>query len=202
MGPTSLHADVDIQFDSVVAFLGGVTAGFMVHEGGHALAGVLTNTEMDWDWGDINQPIQFTEYSTRDTDGLIINSAGFAAQAASAEIILNVDRINKNNNFVRGMMFWNIVNPIAYAVDYWFIGRTNQINEGSYTGDLAGIEFYSNETTANAVAAGITALAVFQGYRFMKTQTWAPDWITDKSQNLNFTPLRSGGFTLTYKIEF
>ena len=200
--PTALHAENGISFSSVFAFLGGITAGFMIHEGGHALAGALTNTEMDWELGDINQPIQYTEYSTNDTDGLIINSAGFAVQAVSAEIILNVDRINKNNNFVRGMMFWNIVNPILYSLDYWFIGKTNQTDGENYTGDLQGIEIYSNKTTANVVAAGITALALFQGYRFVKTQNWAPDWISAESHNLNFIPKQSGGFALTYTIGF
>ena len=70
--PTALHAENNISFSSIFLFLGGITAGFMVHEGAHALAGALTNTEMDWEWGDINQPIQFTEYSTNDTDGFII----------------------------------------------------------------------------------------------------------------------------------
>ncbi|MHA2408366.1 MAG: hypothetical protein ACXACA_08355, partial [Candidatus Ranarchaeia archaeon] len=72
----------------------------------------------------------------------------------------------------------------------------------NYEGDLQGIERYSDESKANLFAIGIVAIAASQGYRFLKTQTWAPDWIKDNPHDLNFVPLGSGGFALTYTIPF
>jgi hypothetical protein len=202
LGLNKATAEEKLTFKSVVKFSGGIIAGFMVHEAGHALAGVLTGTDMNWECGDINQPFKFTEEADSDAKGFIINSAGFITQAASAEVILRYDKVDKNDAFARGMMTWNILNPIFYAVDYWFIEKTNQINGDSYMGDLAGIEHYTNETVANLFAVGIVAVAVSQGYRFVKTQTWAPEWIKDDSHSLSFRPLRSGSFVMTYTIAF
>ena len=87
----------------------------MIHEGAHYLAGEMTGTDLDWELGNYNQPLSFTEHAKNDTDGVIVNSAVLVSQAIGSEIILQVDRINKNDNFVRGMMIWNILNPIFYA---------------------------------------------------------------------------------------
>jgi hypothetical protein len=124
------------------------------------------------------------------------------AQVASSEVILDVDRIDKNDAFVRGMMAWNIFNPIMYALDYWFIHKTNDKNGDSYQGDLQGIEHYSSERTANIFAGAMVAIATVQGYRFLKTQSWAPEWIKDNTQNLYFVNTPDGGFFLGFKFDF
>jgi hypothetical protein len=36
----------------------------------------------------------------------------------------------------------------------------------------------------------------------LKTQTWAPEWIQDKTQNLQFASTPDGGFFLGLKIDF
>ena len=100
------------------------------------------------------------------------------------------------------MMAWNILNPIFYALDYWVFRVSNQQNGNSYQGDLEGIEHYSNGRTAQGFAIGITAIAAFQGYRFVKTQEWAPDWLKAAPDNVNVLPLRSGGAMLTYEVRF
>ncbi|MHC4639493.1 MAG: hypothetical protein ACYTBV_18655 [Planctomycetota bacterium] len=200
--PISVNAEEKITYVSVFKYFGGIVSGFLIHEGGHALAAELTGTDMEWEWGNINQPFEFTENADSDTDGLIVNSAGFITQAAAAEIILRYDKIDKNDAFVRGIMTWSILNPIFYSIDYWFIQETNNKDGGNYEGDLQGIEHYSDESKANLFAIGIVAIAASQGYRFLKTQTWAPDWISDNSHDLNFVPLGSGGFAMTYKIPF
>ena len=68
---------------------------------------------------------------------------------------------------------------------------------------MKGIEHYSRTSTANGFAAGMVAIAVFQGYRFLKTQTWGPDWLKEKElDNLGLIPLPSGGAMLSYAYEF
>ncbi len=99
-------------------------------------------------------------------------------------------------------MTWNILNPILYSLDYWLIHSTNKEGDYSYQGDLEGIEHYSNEATAQGFAFSMTALAIFQGYRFLKTQSWAPDWVKSESHNMSLEPKSSGGFMLKYKISF
>jgi len=195
--------DLSAQLGEVLKFSAGVVSAFMIHEGAHYLAGEMTGTDIDWEVGNYNQPIGFTEKAENDTDGVIVNSAGLVSQAIGSEIILQVDRIDKNDNFVRGMMTWNILNPIFYAFDYWFIHITNDsTGDGGYQGDIKGIEHYSSEKSANVFAASMVAIAGIQGYRFLKTQDWAPAWLKDEALGISFAPVESGGCLLSYTIPF
>jgi len=201
--PSYASAEEDgLPLVPALKFSAGVVSAFLIHEGGHELAALLTNTDMHWTTGSYNQPLDFTENANTDSKGWAINSAGLIAQAAGAEIILQVDKIDKNDAFVRGMMTWNILNPILYSLDYWVIHSTNKINGNSYQGDLGGIEHYSNKATADGFALSMSAIAVFQGYRFLKTQSWAPDWLKDNSRSMSLAPLPSGGFIIGYKFDF
>jgi hypothetical protein len=186
----------------VLKYTGGVISAFLIHEGAHALVAGVTGTDMTWEFGNYNQPIAFTEHSDSDAQGLAVNAAGLTAQVIGSEVILQVDAIDKNDAYVRGMMTWNIINPILYALDYWFIGISNKSSADSYQGDLEGIEFYSNETAGNVAALSFASIALFQGYRFLKTQTWAPDWITNENYNLNISRIPAGGLLLSYRIQF
>jgi len=191
------------QLGAVFKFSAGVVSAFMIHEASHYLAAEITGTELDWELGNYNQPLTYTEKADNNTDGVILNSAGLVSQVIGSEIILQVGRIDKNDNFVRGMMAWNIVNPILYSLDYWFIHRTNHdTGNGGYQGDIQGIEYHSSEQSANVFAASMVAIAGFQGYRFLKTQTWAPDWLRDEAHSLSFAPARSGGCLLSLTIRF
>ena len=195
-------AEDGVGLGSALKFSAGIVSAFLVHEGSHALVAGLTNTDLHWETGTFNQPIAFTEKADTDSKGFAINSAGLISQAVGGEIILQVDKIDKNDAFVRGMMTWNILNPILYSLDYWIFHSTNKINGNGYQGDLAGIEHYSNKATADGFALSISAIAVFQGYRFLKTQSWAPDWLKEDSHSLSFAPLPSGGFIVGYKFDF
>jgi hypothetical protein len=172
--------DEDVTYTSILKFSAGVIAAFSIHEGGHAFVGWVTDTDMDWRRGDINQPMQFTEDADSDAKGAAINAAGLISQAIGGEVILRADRIDKNDPFVRGMMAWNILNPVLYAMDYWFFHKTNNNDGDEYQGDLAGVERYTS----------------------LQTQSWAPDWLKTKSHRVNFRPLPSGGLVMTYDIPF
>jgi hypothetical protein len=195
-------AENGIGLRSVLKFAAGITTAFMIHEGAHAAVAELSGTELDWEIGNVNQPMAFTEYASSDDKGLAINSAGLISQAVGSEIILHSETIDKNDAFVRGMMIWNILNPISYAIDYWFIHRTNKKKGNTYKGDIQGIEYYGNESTADAFALSMAGIAIFQGYRFLRTQPWAPDWLKAESHGLNIQPLYSGGVMLTYRFDF
>jgi len=194
--------ETPITIVSLVKFAGGAVSAFMIHEGAHFMVAEATHTNLGWEIGNYNQPIAFTENAKSDSDAVAVYSAGLVSQVVGSEIILDVDQINKNDAFVRGMMAWNIVNPIIYALDYWFIHISNDTNGTTFQGDIQGIEHYSSERTANLFAGSMVALATFQGYRFMKTQSWAPEWIRDKTQNLHFANTPDGGFCLGFRIEF
>jgi hypothetical protein len=48
----------------------------------------------------------------------------------------------------------------------------------------------------------ISALIRFQGYRFLKTQSWAPDWIRGDIYQLTFDRIPDAGFQLGLKFPF
>lgn len=191
-----------INCRSVLKFTGGIVAAFSIHEASHALVAGLTGTDMNWEVGNYNQPIGFTEDAPNDFSGFALNAAGLLSQAASSEIILRNKKIDKNDAFVRGMMAWNVINPILYTLDYWFFRISNKENGSNYQGDIEGIEQYSNEPTAHGFAISMAAIAAWQGYRFLKTQTWAPDWLKSASHQMSIEPTPSGGIMALYRHTF
>jgi hypothetical protein len=191
-----------ITFGSALKFSAGIASSFLIHEGSHAAVAWLTNTDMHWEIGTLNQPFSFTENAHNNWKGFAVNSAGLISQTVGAEIILQSDRIDKNDAFVRGMMTWNILNPLLYSLDYWVIHSTNKINGNLYQGDLAGIEHYTNKATADGFALSISAVAVFQGYRFLKAQSWAPNWLKEDFHGMSLAPLPSGGVLIGYEFVF
>lgn len=196
------ESDPESRIESIAKFAGGFVSAYALHEVGHWAAAELTDTEIDFGAGRYNQPIGFTEYADSDTDGMIVHGSGLVTQLLVSEVILQADSIDKNDNFVRGMMFWNIVNPIIYALDYWFLRRTNQEEDGSYQGDIEGIENYSDEGSANVFAGVMVLVSLYQGYRYMKTQPWAPDWIKNETVSLTCKPVHSQGAMLTLHFRF
>ena len=187
---------------SFLKFTTGAISAYALHETGHAAAAELTDTDIEWGIGTYNQPLGFTERADSDSAGMLLHAAGLTTQVICSEVILQSDSIDKNDAFVRGMMAWNIINPIVYALDYWFIRRTNQQTEDHYQGDIEGFEHYSNESAANIFAGAMAALAAYQGYRFVKTQDWAPHWMKRKDFRLDFRPRADNGFEIRFQIDF
>jgi hypothetical protein len=195
-------AEDGTPWSAPLKFTAGMVTAFMIHEGAHALVAEVTGTEMDWEIGNYNQPLAFTEHADSERKGAAVHSAGLISQAIGSEIILHTEGIDKNDDFVRGMMAWNVVNPILYALDYWFFRISNQGNGTNYQGDIEGVEHYTDERTANGFALSMAAIASYQGYRFLKTQSWAPEWIKGESHTLSFAPHPSGGLLIAYRFSF
>jgi hypothetical protein len=187
---------------SFLKFGTGMLTAYALHESGHAVAASLTGTDLDWGVGTYNQPLGFRENADNDTAGMLVHAAGLTTQILSSEVILQSDSIDKNDSMVRGMMAWNILNPIIYTLDYWVLRRTNQEHGNCYQGDLEGFEHYTDDGSATLFAATMAGLAVFQGYRFMETQTWAPAWMKQKAFQLTYQLREDQGFQMTVQIDF
>ncbi len=177
---------------SMTKFTTGVVTAYTLHEVGHLAAARLTNTDIEFGVGRYNQPIGFTENADSDSAGAMLHASGLVTQTLVSEVILQSDSIDNNDSFVRGMMFWNIVNPIIYTLDYWVLRRTNQEHDDSYQGDIEGFENYTDESSANIFAGIMALVATYQGYRYVKTQTWAPDWIKSDKVQFACRPLNQG----------
>jgi hypothetical protein len=176
-------------------------AAYAVHEGAHWAAAGITGTDLHWESGTYNQPLGFTEDADSDTNGAVLHGAGLAGQALCGELILAMDSIDMTHPFVRGMMVWNVANPIIYAFDYWFLHSSNRVDAEGYQGDLAGIEHYAGQDVANTFAAASAALALWQGYRFWKAQD-RPSPPTDAGLQLGIAPTPEGGAIFSLKLDF
>lgn len=201
--PVHAHSTGDEPLSlTLLKFATGMVSAYALHETGHALAANLTGTKLKWGLGTYNQPLGFTEYAESDNAGMLVHGAGLTTQILCSETILQSDSIDKTDSFVQGMMFWNIINPVIYALDYWVIKKTNSEEDGFYQGDLKGFEHYSNPPTANGFAALMAGMAVYQGYRFIEAQAWAPDWIGKNALQLNFQPRGRDGAVLMLQYAF
>lgn len=187
--------------ESALGLGAGVLAAYALHEGAHWAAAGLTGTDLHWESGTYNQPLGFTEDAGSDTNGAVLHGAGLVGQALCGEVILALDGIDNTHPFVRGMMFWNVANPIIYAVDYWFLHSSNRIDDDGYQGDLAGVEHYAGKETANTFAAATAALALWQGYRFWKAQDEVPG-SDAKGVQFGVVPTPKGGAMLSFKWDF
>jgi hypothetical protein len=199
------HADSPTEENlgiSLLKFGTGIITAYALHEVGHATAGYLTGTDIEWGLGTYNQPLGFRENADSDSAGMMVHASGLITQLATSEIILQSEGIDNNSNLVRGMMFWNIVNPIVYSLDYWFIRRTNKESDTTYQGDIEGFENYTNDKSANIFAVGMVAIAAFQGYRYIKTQTWSPQWMQRDDVRLNLQTSGRRGMALMVEIDF
>ncbi len=127
-----------------------------------------------------------TENTQSNANEPAVNSAGLKAPAVTPEVILDAEKVDNSGVFFGGLMTWNL---IPYDLDYWSNGKT-------YPGDINCNERYSRESTGNMFAAGLAIIAAFQGYRFLKTQIWAPEWL--KSE----LPQPSGGFVMSFEYRF
>lgn len=185
-----------------LTFSTGVVAAYAIHEFGHITAAHITDTKLRWKAGTANQPIGFSENAKNKNDGLMIVSAGLLLQLVNSEIILRTNKINKKNTFIQGVMAWNIINPISYALDYWCIHRSNFEKGDYYQGDIQGIEYYSDQPTANGFAIAIVAMALSQGYRFLKAQRQTSEPVQSPSHAFHFLPLSKRKFVLSYQIRF
>ncbi|MDJ0784998.1 MAG: hypothetical protein QNJ22_23730 [Desulfosarcinaceae bacterium] len=186
---------------TLLGFGGGILAAYAIHEGSHLAAAGITGTDLHWESGTYNQPLGFTEDADDDTSGAVLHGAGLVGQALSGEIVLALDCIDKTTPFIRGLMIWNIANPIIYAFDYWILHSSNRIERDGYQGDLAGIEHYAGRDTANLFAATSVGLALWQGYRFWKAQA-APPPPPDDGLRLGIAPAPQGGALLSLNWSF
>ena len=198
---SSCFTNADSAIKSIVKFGSGMVTAYAIHEAGHATTAYLTGTDLKWEIGTYNQVVGFRENASNDTSGALLHASGLVTQAIASEIILQSD-IDKNDNFVRGMMAWNIINPLIYSLDYWIIRRASQEYGNYYQGDIEGFEHYTNDTSANVFAGTMTAIAIFQGYRFIKTQNWAPNWMKEKNINLNCQLKNDNAFEMAIIINF
>lgn len=180
------------DFKEAFKFTSGMATSYMIHEAGHYFAAGVTNNDIEARWFEGNQIVLLYVDPESDGDGLYITSAGLVAQAMCSEVILDT-KANKEKSFIQGMMFWNVLNPIIYAADYWWIKRTNKIENNMFQGDLAGIEYYSDKRTANIFAGTMILLALWHGYRFYHEEdTW---------YNFAPIPVKDGlGLQFTYKF--
>jgi len=189
ISPINTHA---FDFKEAFKFTSGMASSFMIHEAGHYFAAGVTNTDIEARWFENGQIVLLYMDPESDSDGLYICSAGLVAQIMCSEVILD-SKVNKDNTFIQGMMFWNILNPIMYAADYWWIHRTNKIEDNQFQGDLAGIEYYSDKKTANIFAGTMILLAAWHGYRFYHEE--------DIWYNFAPIPVKDGlGLQFTYKF--
>lgn len=105
------QAEEDL-LSSILKFSAGVVGGALIHEGAHALVAGVTDTKMSWKNGTYNQPVGFTEEAKSKDKGVAVYSAGLLSQVIGAELILQADKLDKNDSFVRGMMTWNVLNAV------------------------------------------------------------------------------------------
>lgn len=190
-------------FDDCLEAMAGVFSGYILHEGGHFFMGKLTNTDMDWHLNNWRNPITYTEYADNPRDAALVHASGIVTSLTASEIILRSESIDKRRPYVMGMMFYNVVNPILYAIDYKLLNRWNYRDSDGCHGDLECIENYTGHTKGNVFAYGTAFIAAIQGWRYIDALTNNRDrWYLRDDMRLNLLPVRNGGGMLSLEVDF
>lgn len=189
--------DLAVAHDApILNFAAGMATAYAIHETGHLVAGKLTHTDMHFKSFENGQFISFDMQPNSDSDGLWVATAGLNAQLLCSEAILRSRSLDRHDPFVRGMMTWNVINPVLYSLDYWFLRKWNQTGDGYDRGDIQCVEHYSNKRDADLFALSVSLLALYDGYRFLKPQNY-----NDKCR-FYLSALPEGGVELGWRIEF
>lgn len=94
-------------------FTAGVGSGYVIHELSHQAVADFTHTDLQWkDY--FGNRWEISNNTAREKRA-IIAGAGLASQIMSTEIILN-SQIEKSNEYVLGILAFNIVNALMYPI--------------------------------------------------------------------------------------
>ncbi|MEK6679056.1 MAG: hypothetical protein AABY39_06540 [Nitrospirota bacterium] len=93
----------------------GVGSGYVIHEAAHQAVADINGTPFKWKAGTGGTWVSSS--NTTDRERYELASAGLASQVLSSEIILNTKSIPKDNEYVIGMLTFNVVNALIYVVD-------------------------------------------------------------------------------------
>ncbi len=93
----------------------GVGSGYVIHEAAHQAVAEVNGTPFKWQKGFGSTWV--TSNNTSNSERYELASAGLASQVLSTEIILNTKDIPKDNEYVIGLLAFNVINALLYAVD-------------------------------------------------------------------------------------
>ncbi len=92
----------------------GVGSGYVIHEAAHQAVAEVNGTPFKWQKGFGSTWV--TSNKTSDSERYELASAGLGSQVLSTEIILNTKDIPKDNEYVIGILTFNVVNALIYVV--------------------------------------------------------------------------------------
>ena len=101
-----------LAFD-YLKFALGIGSGYVIHEVAHQAVAEINDTPFRWKNGFGSRWITSNSASNREKRELA--SAGLGSQVLSTEIILNT-KIPKENEYVIGILAFNVVNALMYVV--------------------------------------------------------------------------------------
>jgi hypothetical protein len=138
-------------------FVAGLVSGFLFHEAGHAIIARIENVDLSWNGGQL--------YATTSSKNKLRNVAfaGFGAQMLSAEVILGINQIPKDNAYVLGWLSYDIFNLFSYSLENELRGDCGDLKTLRKTGVDTGY-----------VEIGMVAYGLLTAYRIYKNPQFIP----------------------------
>ena len=153
-----------------LGFGAGLVAGLYFHELGHEVVSETNDIDLIW------SPM-FISSSHKSDDDVVsarIACGGFGFQVLITEIILNADFIPKDNSFVIGWLFYNIVNVFTYTARH-------ETSPDGY-GDFRSME--KNGLNPRIVEPILITHAIFSAYRLWAGGSDFPLYIESTNQEI------------------
>ncbi|MBI5182038.1 MAG: hypothetical protein HZA06_03885 [Nitrospirae bacterium] len=92
----------------------GVGSGYVIHEAAHQVVAEVNGTPFKWQKGFGSTWV--TSTNTSDSERVELASAGLGSQVLSTEVILNIKDIPKDDEYVIGILTFNVLNAILYVI--------------------------------------------------------------------------------------
>ena len=103
---------INVYAFDYLKFAAGVGTGYIIHELSHQAVADIVHTDLSWVGFGNNWIIS---NDTSKEKRVSIAGAGLASQIISTEILLN-SKIEKSNEYVIGILAFNIINALAYPI--------------------------------------------------------------------------------------
>lgn len=177
-----------ISKKDVAKFFGGGVTGLGIHEGSHYIA---ANTQGMKPKYRLDNPteIKYDEYEDKkDSQKRLVSSAGLVGQIIATEVILNTEKIPKDDSYVLGILAFTIGNNLRYGLFPNLRGKEKRdIEEKSDIErlDKVGIKKEYAQTA-------LIAHSAFSIYRLMKNKDFKSKFNFDLDCNKNKLEFKVG----------
>lgn len=174
-GIIALTTNCATSSKDLAKFSAGLATGLGIHEGSHYVVAKTQGMDPEYDFKHPTS-ISYKKYtSKKNNEKAIVSGAGLVSQTLATEVILNTEKIPKDNSYVLGILAFSIGDNLRYGLFPNLRGK--ELSDVNHL-DKAGIK-------KEYVQGALIAHSIFSLYRLIKNKDFKNkfDFLFDYNEN-------------------